>query len=111
MTSKSHHHCECMLTCSNSIAIWSIDYDNPTFCSCFKVDVVNTYAGTTDNAKVFTSFHDFFCNFCLATNKQAVVLSNDFYEFIFTKTSLFLYYDVACINQLLNPHVTNWVRY
>ncbi|MMZ59573.1 hypothetical protein D3C76_913080 [compost metagenome] len=111
MTSQSHHHSECMLTSSNSIAVWSIDYDNPAFCSCFKVDVINPNASTPDNTKLLASFHDFFRNFSLAANKQTIVLSNDLYKLIFTKARLFLYYDVTCVNQLLNPHVTDWVRY
>ncbi|MNJ41194.1 hypothetical protein D3C77_361120 [compost metagenome] len=107
MAGKSHHHCKSVLACRNRVAVRSVDNDDTAFSCRIQVDVIDADACAADHFQIGSGFHDFLGDFRLAANEQSVIAGNDLDKLILRKSRLFLYYNVACVHQLLNSQVAD----
>ncbi|MOA49909.1 hypothetical protein D3C78_1728570 [compost metagenome] len=109
MAGKCHHHRKSVLACRNCVAVRGVDHDNTAFGRCIQVNVIDTDACAADHFQIGSGFHNLFSNFRLAAYEQSVVVRNDLDELILRKSRLFLYYNVACVHQLLDSEVADGI--
>ena len=82
VTGHGEHHGHRMLGCCDRIAARGVDDDNAFGCSSRNIDIVNAYAGTTDDLKVLCPLDHFSRYLRCRAHHQCIVLRNDFQQFL-----------------------------
>lgn len=75
---------------SVDIPLGAVHHDDSKFRRGFEIDIVNSNTGTSDDSKLFASFHERLCNFRLAAYDQCIVVADDLFQFCWTQSLSFV---------------------